>query len=211
MQKKIFYIFIQIFIFTFFSCYPSKSVKFLEEIGVCTSISNAEILAQHGYTYIEESVGSFLMPTKSEEEFNLILQELKEVKLSNRVNHPNFCLLADIYHMLMDNEGFESIIKYGHLIKHVYIVEKEKRSALDTYKEYLQINLIDDALKYTRLSTKLLKEADMQNSYADLAFVKARHEFHSFMSSNLKSLSVNMGRTYFHYNKALNTLRKSKK
>ncbi len=235
-------LFIQIFIFTFYSCSPSKSVKFLEDIGVCTSISNAEILAQHGYTYIEESVGSFLMPTKSEEEFNHILQKLnvlpipvkacnsfipgnlksvgpdavhaeileyvktafrraekagveyivfgsggsrnipesfsssearkqfvslcskiapiaarynvtvvleplnkKECNFINsvieggeiveQVNHPNFRLLADIYHMLMDNEGPESIIKYGHLIKHVHIAEKKERSAPGTYKE----------------------------------------------------------------------------
>lgn len=224
------------------SCNSAKNHDFLAEIGVCTSFKNAGMLATHSYTYIEESVGSFLMPSKSEEEFKAVLQQSQNavlpVKVCNgfipgrlksvgqdavhpaileymetafrraqkagvrcivfgsgssrsipdgfpkeearqqfiglcskmayiavkydvvvvleplntkecnfinsvteggeiveKVNHPNFRLLADIYHMKMDNEGPESILKYGHLIKHVHIAEKEGRAAPGTHNE----------------------------------------------------------------------------
>jgi sugar phosphate isomerase/epimerase len=225
-----------------FSCNSPKPDTFLTEIGVCTSVSNADMLATHGYTYIEESVGRFLMPTKSEEEFNEVLQQARNaaipVKACNsfipgslksvgpdavhpeilefmetafrraqkagveyivfgsggsraipegfspgearrqfidlcsqmapiaakydvvvvleplntkecnfinsvleggeiveEVNHANFRLLADIYHMLMEGEGPESIEKYGHLIQHTHIAEKEGRAAPGTHNE----------------------------------------------------------------------------
>ncbi len=227
---------------SFFSCSSPKPDTFLTEIGVCTSVSNVEMLAAYGYSYIEESVGRFLMPTKSEEEFNEMLQlaqnavipvkacngfipgglksvgpdavhpeilefmetafrraqqagveyivfgsggsrnipegfsrdearqqfidlcrqmapiaskydvvvvleplNIKECNFINsvleggeiveEVNHPNFRLLADIYHMLMDGEGPESIEKYGHLIQHTHIAEKEGRAAPGTHNE----------------------------------------------------------------------------
>jgi len=227
---------------TFFSCNSPKPDTVLTEIGVCTSVSNAEMLAAHGYTYIEESVGRFLMPTQSEEDFNEMLQQAqnaaipvkacnsfipgslksvgpdavhpeilefmeiafrraqkagleyivfgsggsravpegfskeealrqftdlcsqmapiaakydvvvvleplnkRECNLINsvleggviveEVNHPNFRLLADVYHMLMDGEGPESIEKYGHLIQHTHIAEKEGRAAPGTHNE----------------------------------------------------------------------------
>ncbi|WP_372949885.1 sugar phosphate isomerase/epimerase family protein [Mariniphaga sp.] len=229
-------------VLTFFSCNSPKPDTFLSEIGVCTSVSNADMLATQGYTYVEESVGGFLMPAKSEEEFNEILQQAqnaaipvkacnsfipgslksvgpeavhpeileymeiafrraqkagveyivfgsggsravpegfskeealrqftdlcsqmapiaarydvvvvleplnkKECNLINsvleggviveEVNHPNFRLLADIYHMMMDGEGPESIEKYGHLIEHTHIAEKEGRAAPGTHNE----------------------------------------------------------------------------
>lgn len=225
-----------------YSCDSQKPDTFLSEIGVCTSVSNADMLASHGYTYIEESVGRLLMPTKSEEEFNEMLQQaqnaaipvnacnsfipgsLKSVgpdavhpeilkfmetafqraqkagveyivfgsggsraipegfsrdearsqfidlcsnmapiaakydvvvvleplntkecnfinsvteggEIVEEVNHPNFRLLADVYHMLMDGEGPESIEKYGHLIQHTHIAEKEERAAPGTHNE----------------------------------------------------------------------------
>jgi sugar phosphate isomerase/epimerase len=43
--------------------------------------------------------------------------------------------LADVYHMLMDGEGPESIEKYGHLIEHTHIAEKEGRAAPGTHNE----------------------------------------------------------------------------
>lgn len=228
--------------FLLFSCKSPKPDTFLTEIGVCTSVSNADMLATHGYTFIEESVGRFLMPTQSEEEFVEVLQQAENaaipVKACNsfipgslksvgpdavhseilefmetafrraqkagveyivfgsggsrgipegfsrdearrqfielcsqmapiaakydvvvvleplntkecnfinsvleggeivaEVNHPNFRLLADIYHMMMDDEGPESIEKYGHLIYHTHIAEKEGRAAPGTYNE----------------------------------------------------------------------------
>lgn len=230
----------------------AKKNTFFAEIGVCTNFSNAGMLAQHGYTFIEESVGQFLVPDKSEEEFNVILEKAKKsplpVKALNNfipgslksvgpdavhpeileymetafrraqkagveyivfgsggsrripdgfprdearnqfvslcksmapiaakynvivvleplnkkecnfinsvseggeivkeVNHTNVQLLADIYHMLMDNESPESIVKYGDLIKHTHIAEKEDRAAPGTHNENFQPYF--DALK----------------------------------------------------------------
>jgi sugar phosphate isomerase/epimerase len=45
------------------------------------------------------------------------------------VNHENFRLLADIYHMLMENESPSNITKYGHLLYHTHIAELTGRSA----------------------------------------------------------------------------------
>ncbi len=225
-----------------FPGYSQNSPAFLTTIGICTNFKNADMLAAFGYSYVEESVGNFLMPLKSEEEFNAVLQKAqmaalpvkscngfipgnmksvgpeavhpavleymetafrraqkagvkyivfgsggsrsipddypredarqqfiglcsqmapiaakydvvvvleplntKECNFINSViegagivedvNHPNFRLLADIYHMKMENEGPESILKFGHLIKHVHIAEKEGRSAPGTHNE----------------------------------------------------------------------------
>ncbi len=219
-----------------------KTYSFPGKIGICTNISNNGILASAGYSYVEEGVSGFLIPTKSEEAFNEKLVLLKNslipveacnsflpgelkcvgpetqhekilqfvetafrraelagiktivfgssgsrnipdgfsaveanqqfIKLCKQmapiakkhdvvvsleplnrgecnfinsvaeggeivksVNHPNFRLLADIYHMLMENEGPENIIKYGDLLFHVHIAEKEGRAAPGVHGE----------------------------------------------------------------------------
>jgi sugar phosphate isomerase/epimerase len=56
-------------------------------------------------------------------------------KIVEEVNHPNFRLLADFWHMMMENEGPESIEMYGHLIHHTHIAEKEGRTAPGTHGE----------------------------------------------------------------------------
>ena len=45
------------------------------------------------------------------------------------VNHENFRLLADLYHMLTENESPSDITKYGDLLYHTHIAEKTGRSA----------------------------------------------------------------------------------
>jgi sugar phosphate isomerase/epimerase len=45
------------------------------------------------------------------------------------VNHESFRLLADLYHMLMENESPSNITKYGDLLYHTHIAEKTGRSA----------------------------------------------------------------------------------
>ncbi len=44
-------------------------------------------------------------------------------------DHPNIRLLADIFHMLREKEGPESILRYGKYIKHTHIAENRERSA----------------------------------------------------------------------------------
>jgi sugar phosphate isomerase/epimerase len=43
------------------------------------------------------------------------------------VDHPFFQLLVDAYHWLLDNDSYESIIRYGPLIKHVHIATDTTR------------------------------------------------------------------------------------
>lgn len=219
-----------------------KKGKFLNRIGVCTSIANHSILFSAGYSYIESDVRGFLAPAEDEKVFQANLALLKESKLpveacnsflpgnlkcvgpaplhdeilkysetafkrarmagiktivfgsgsaraipegfsreearkqfvllSSRmatiagkygvvisleplntkecnfinsvaeggeivkeVNHKNFRLLADIYHMLMENETPGNIRKYGHLLAHTHIAEKEGRNAPGVGKE----------------------------------------------------------------------------
>ena len=50
-------------------------------------------------------------------------------EIVNIVNHKNFRLLADIYHMLRENESPDNIIKYGDLIRHIHIAENAGREA----------------------------------------------------------------------------------
>lgn len=75
-----------------------------------------------------------LEPLNSEES-NFINTVSQGAQIVEEVNHPNFKLLADIYHMKKEGESAESIIKYGHLLRHVHIAEKEGRSAPGTFNE----------------------------------------------------------------------------
>ncbi|MPM52974.1 hypothetical protein SDC9_99738 [bioreactor metagenome] len=66
-------------------------------------------------------------------------------------------LLADLYHMKMDDESPESIVKYGKLIKHVHIAEKEDRAVPGTYNEDFRPYF--NALKKTGYKGKISIEA----------------------------------------------------
>lgn len=220
----------------------SEAGKFLERIGISTSIANNKILETAGYSFVEEYVRGFLVPDESEAVFEQKLALLKTSKLPveacnsflpgsmkcvgptpahdeilkfgetsfrraqlagiktivfgsggartipegfsgeeakqqfislckqltplakkynviisleplntrecnfinslaegaeivESVNHENFRLLADIYHMLMENESPSEIIKYGDLIYHTHIAEKTGRSAPGVHNE----------------------------------------------------------------------------
>jgi sugar phosphate isomerase/epimerase len=214
----------------------SEAAKFLERIGVSTSLSNNGILAAAGYSFVEENARGFLVPSEADNVFEQKLAQLRESKLPleacnsflppnlkcvgpaplseeilkfadtsfrraqmagiktivfgssgaraipdgfsreearkqfislckqlapiaqkhnvvisieplnskecnfinsvaeggdivKEVNHENIRLLADIYHMLMENENPANLTKYGHLLYHIHIAEKTGRSA----------------------------------------------------------------------------------
>lgn len=65
----------------------------------------------------------------NKKECNFINSLAEGAEIVQEVNHPNFRLLADIYHMIMENESPASIKKYGHLLSHTHIAEKNGRSA----------------------------------------------------------------------------------
>ncbi len=253
---------------------PNRKDDYRPQIGVCTALSDAEMLSGHGYDFIEESVGNFLMPLKSEEEFNKKLQlaqhspipvkacnlfipgnlksvgpeavhheilefaetafrraqlagievivygsggsrripegfdpELarnqfitlgkamapiaaryniiialeplnsREVNFINslaegasiveEINHLNFRLMADIYHIMMGNENPEDIIKYGHLIKHVHVAELEGRGIPGTRGEDLTVYF--NALKEAGYEGRISIEGRWENMEAQAA------------------------------------------
>jgi sugar phosphate isomerase/epimerase len=224
------------------SCNTVKKSGYMTDIGVCTSVGNAGIFAPHGYDFIEESVGRFLVPAESEDVFlqkleiasksplpvracngfipgmmksvgpyavhreileyvstafrrsqqagieyivfgsggsrrvpegfpwqealeqfvslakqmapiagehnvTIVLEPLRRAecnfvntvaygaRITEMVDHPNFLLLADLYHMLDMNESPESIINHGSLISHMHIAELEGRSMPGTHGE----------------------------------------------------------------------------
>lgn len=277
MNKLLFPFVTCLFLIVIFSscCTLKKGVK-ITEIGICTSFTNGEIMRDAGYSYVEEGVSNFLVPTKSDEEFEKILEKTANYPLRvvvcngfipakskcvgpnvaqlqildymkivfrrakkagvemivfgsggsrsipedfsrdiarqqfvdlckkmapiakrynvtvvleplnsqecnfinsvaeggeivKEVNHPNFRLLADFYHMKMDNESPDNIIKYGGLIKHIHIAEKEKRSVPGTYNEDFRPYF--EALKKINYSGKISIEAQWIdfNSQAPIA------------------------------------------
>lgn len=252
----------------------SEQKDFFQGIGICTKFGNAELLKRYGCDFIEEGVGGFLVPDKSEEEFSEILAQAQKSTLSvkvcngfipgklkcvgldavhseileymetvfrraekagveiivfgsggsrsvpdgfshdearkqftnlckamapmaekhnvvvvleplnkkecnfinsvteggeivEEVNHPNFRLLADIYHMKMDDEGPGSIVKFGHLIRHVHIAEKEGRAAPGTHEE--DFSSYFEALKKVGYRGKLSIECNWENMEAQSA------------------------------------------
>jgi sugar phosphate isomerase/epimerase len=62
-------------------------------------------------------------------ECNLINSLAEGAEIVKNINHKNFMLLADVYHMLRDNESPDNIIKYGDIICHTHIAENAGREA----------------------------------------------------------------------------------
>lgn len=61
-------------------------------------------------------------------ETNFVLSLSQAIQYVKAVNHPNFRLTADVYHMLMEHEPAEVIDQAKGLLVHVHIAEKEERA-----------------------------------------------------------------------------------
>ena len=61
-------------------------------------------------------------------ETNFITTLSQAAHIVKSVNHPNFRLNADIYHMLKENESPQSIIDAGNIIEYCEIAEKDERT-----------------------------------------------------------------------------------
>ena len=68
-------------------------------------------------------------------ECNFVNSVAEGGEIVKAVNHKNFRLLADLYHMLRENESPENIIKYGDLLYHTHIAENTGRTAPGVNKE----------------------------------------------------------------------------
>jgi sugar phosphate isomerase/epimerase len=89
------------------------------------------LAAKYDITVVLESLNT--------KECNFINSLSEAGEIVKAINHPNYRLLADIYHMKMEDEGPESILNYGHLIKHVHVAEKEGRAVPGTHGEDLSL------------------------------------------------------------------------
>lgn len=68
-------------------------------------------------------------------ECNLINSLADGAQLVQACNHPAVQLLADFYHMALEDEPASEIEKYGAMIKHVHLAEKEGRTPLGFHGE----------------------------------------------------------------------------
>lgn len=100
------------------------------------------------------------------------INTLKEgAAMVEAVAHPNFKLLADIYHLLREGEGPAAIRKYGKYIHHCHIAEKEQRTppgtAGDDFKPFLR------ALKNINYKGRLSLECRWENMQEQLSAAAA--------------------------------------
>lgn len=79
------------------------------------------LAARHGVTIVVEPLN------RGECNFINTLDEGAEIV--RRVDHPNVRLLADLFHMLRNDETPDAIRRHGDLLAHTHIAEKETRSA----------------------------------------------------------------------------------
>jgi len=68
-------------------------------------------------------------------ECNFVNSLAEGAALVEEVNHPHLRLLADIYHMAMEGEAADEIIKHGRWLQHIHVAEKEGRQAPGTHGE----------------------------------------------------------------------------
>lgn len=80
----------------------------------------AAVAKKHGITIAIENLNS------TETNFLNTLQEAAEVV--KNVDHPNFRLNADIYHMMKENEPPQHIVDAGKIIVYVEVAEEEERT-----------------------------------------------------------------------------------
>lgn len=71
----------------------------------------------------------------NKQECNFINSVAEGGEIVKSVNHDNFRLLADIYHMLKEDESPSNITKYGHLLYHTHIAEETGRTSPGVNKE----------------------------------------------------------------------------
>lgn len=75
-------------------------------------------------------------------ECNFINSLAEGAAVVEAVNHAAVRLLADIYHMLRDDEPPDAIRQFGHLLRHAHIAEKANRTAPgvagDDFRPYLR-------------------------------------------------------------------------
>ncbi len=135
--------------------YDTEKAK-TDFVALCKQM--ALVAKKHDITIAIESLNS------TETNFLTTVQEAAEIV--QKVNHPNFRLNADIYHMMKENEPPQHIIDAGKLIVHVEIAEKEKRTMPgvmgDDFRPYFR------ALKQIKYRGPIVIEARVSNANVEI-------------------------------------------
>jgi sugar phosphate isomerase/epimerase len=76
------------------------------------------------------------------DETNFINTVAEGAAIVRDADHPSVRLLADIYHMLRENEGPDALVAAGPLLRHIHVAEREGRTppgvAGDDFRPYLR-------------------------------------------------------------------------
>ncbi len=99
---------------------PAKARE--QFVDICKKMG--PLAGPHGVTVVLEPL--------NKGETNFFNSVAEGVGLVDDIAHPSIQLLADIYHMLRENEGPESILKAGARLRHCHIAEKESRTSPGT-------------------------------------------------------------------------------
>jgi sugar phosphate isomerase/epimerase len=94
-------------------------------------------------------------------ECNFVNSVAEGGEIVKEVNHKNFRLLADLYHMLRENESPDNIRKYGNLLYHTHIAENVGRTAPGVNKE--DFTPFFKALKDANYEGRMAIECSWQN------------------------------------------------
>ena len=108
----------------------------------------------------------FAFESLQSSETNFINTVKEAAEIVRGVNHPNFRLNADIFHMSRENESPQSIIDAADVLAHVEIAEKQTRSMPgvmgDDFKPYLR------ALRKANYKGYIFIEANSNNPNNDI-------------------------------------------
>lgn len=96
--------------------------KGIEEFaGILAKIGNEA--ANYGITAVIEPL--------NKSETNVANSVLEGLEIVKKVNHPNIQLLADFYHMAVESDSIDNIIKVGQYLKHTHISSSKRAIPAD--------------------------------------------------------------------------------
>jgi sugar phosphate isomerase/epimerase len=114
------------------------------------------------------------------QETNFITNVKTAAEIVRAVNHPNFGLNADIFHMRRENESYQSIIDAADVLIHCEIAEHEARTLPgikgDDFKPYLR------ALKEAKYKGPVFIEAGINYTPAQIA------ESYQFLTKQIEAI-----------------------
>lgn len=134
----------------------AEGIRQLEEVFYAVG----EIAAKYNVTVVIEPL--------NKNETNIINTVSEGGEIARRVNHPNIKLLADIYHMAVENEGFESIVENADIICHTHIANPDGRKYPATEEEF-DYALVKKAFADAKYDLRLSVEARLNGDFVEEA------------------------------------------